>query len=121
MAAIALFLRLPYLLRKRKRRNASPTDNYNPNYRRFRVYRGALAPLYLYIFFVAPIVASLIRAAVSRGREYLADADAALLTRYPEGLMRAVSAGLPVDVAEISLDFPFLFAHNRARGEYGTH
>jgi heat shock protein HtpX len=91
VAAIALFLRLPYLLRKRKRRNASPTDNFNPIYRRFRVYRMALAPLYLYIFFVAPILASLIRAAISRRREYLADADAALLTRYPEGLMRALA------------------------------
>jgi hypothetical protein len=32
-----------------------------------------------------------IRAAVSRSREYLADADAALLTRYPEGLVRALA------------------------------
>ncbi len=33
----------------------------------------------------------MIRAAVSRSREYLVDADAALLTRYPEWLMRALS------------------------------
>ena len=55
------------------------------------MYRLALAPLYLYIFFIAPFIASVIRAAISRSREYLADADAALLTRYPEGLMRALA------------------------------
>jgi len=89
VASIALFLRLPYLLRKRHRRNGGST--YNPFYRRFQMYRLVLSPLYLYIFFIAPFMASVIRSAISRGREYLADADAALLTRYPEGLMRALS------------------------------
>jgi heat shock protein HtpX len=92
VASIALFLRLPYLLRRRSRKeNASGNRNYNPIYRRFQMYRLALSPLYLYIFFIAPFMASVIRAAISRGREYLADADAALLTRYPEGLMRALA------------------------------
>lgn len=39
---------------------------------------------------LAPIVAQLIRFAISRQREFLADADSALLTRYPEGLARAL-------------------------------
>ena len=39
---------------------------------------------------VAPIIGTLIQLAVSRKREYLADASAALLTRYPEGLARAL-------------------------------
>lgn len=39
---------------------------------------------------LAPIVAALIQFAVSRQREYLADASGALLTRYPEGLARAL-------------------------------
>ncbi len=38
----------------------------------------------------APIVARLIRLAVSRQREYLADASASLLTRYPAGLANAL-------------------------------
>lgn len=39
---------------------------------------------------VAPLVAKLIQMAVSRQREYLADASGALLTRYPEGLASAL-------------------------------
>jgi heat shock protein HtpX len=39
---------------------------------------------------LAPIVATLIQLAVSRQREYLADATGALTTRYPEGLMSAL-------------------------------
>lgn len=39
---------------------------------------------------LAPIAASLIRLAISRRREFLADATGALLTRYPEGLASAL-------------------------------
>jgi heat shock protein HtpX len=39
---------------------------------------------------VAPLIASLIQLAVSRRREYLADATGALTTRFPEGLARAL-------------------------------
>jgi heat shock protein HtpX len=41
---------------------------------------------------IAPIFAKLIQLAVSRQREYLADASAARMTRYPEGLARALEA-----------------------------
>ena len=47
-----------------------------------------LAAILLAIF--APIVAKLIQLAMSRQREYLADASAAQLTRYPEGLAGAL-------------------------------
>lgn len=39
---------------------------------------------------LAPILAQLIKLAISRKREFLADASGVLLTRYPEGLARAL-------------------------------
>jgi len=39
---------------------------------------------------VAPLLAAMVQAAISRQREYLADATGALTTRYPEGLARAL-------------------------------
>ena len=39
---------------------------------------------------LSPIAAQLIQLAISRKREFLADADGALLSRYPEGLATAL-------------------------------
>ena len=39
---------------------------------------------------LAPLFATLIKLAISRKREFLADASGALLTRYPDGLARAL-------------------------------
>ncbi len=44
----------------------------------------------LLVIIVAPLFAYMIKFAISRKREFLADADGALLTRYPEGLARAL-------------------------------
>ena len=44
----------------------------------------------LVLMILAPILAYLIYFAISRKREYLADASAALYTRYPEGLASAL-------------------------------
>lgn len=40
---------------------------------------------------LSPLIAELIKLAISRKREYLADASGALLTRYPEGLANALN------------------------------
>ncbi|TAN33585.1 zinc metalloprotease HtpX [Patescibacteria group bacterium] len=39
---------------------------------------------------LSPLIAELIKLSISRKREYLADASGSLLTRYPEGLARAL-------------------------------
>lgn len=55
---------------------------------------------------LAPLFAYLMQFMISRKREFLADADGALLTRYPEGLARALE--------KISADKEPLEAANRA-------
>jgi heat shock protein HtpX len=44
----------------------------------------------LIVAILAPVIATLLQLAISRKREFLADASAAYLTRYPEGLARAL-------------------------------
>ncbi len=60
----------------------------------------------LVLSILAPICAVLLQMAVSRQREYLADATAAELTRYPEGLANALQ--------KISMDGEPLLHANRA-------
>jgi heat shock protein HtpX len=47
--------------------------------------------IYIVTLLLAPIVATLIQLAVSRSRESLADASAVVYTRYPQGLMSALT------------------------------
>ncbi len=55
---------------------------------------GKRNPIFAFFLFVAiifaPVVAKLAQFAISRKREFLADASGALLTRYPEGLANAL-------------------------------
>lgn len=69
-----LFLRFSYLQGRRDRKNKS----------------GLLGLLGLVGALLAPLAASLIRLSISRKREFLADADGALLTRDPQGLADAL-------------------------------
>lgn len=53
--------------------------------------KGAILGLIALILAIfAPLFATLIRMAISRKREFLADASGVLLTRYPEGLIKAL-------------------------------
>jgi len=81
MIAIAshLFLRFTFFGGMGRRRNSGGGN------------AGAiLMVLGLVAAILAPVAASMIKLAVSRKREFLADASGALLTRYPEGLARAL-------------------------------
>lgn len=49
-----------------------------------------VAILAIIAMILSPLIAQLIKLALSRKREYLADASGVLLTRYPEGLARAL-------------------------------
>ena len=46
--------------------------------------------LYILAIILAPIAATIIRLAISREREYLADSTGVLITKYPEGLATAL-------------------------------
>lgn len=63
---------------------------------------GIVIIIALVLAIFAPIIGSMIHLAISRKREFLADASGALLTRYPDGLASALEkiSGYPYSVAE---------------------
>lgn len=88
---------------------------------------GALAILGLVALIISPIIAQLIQLAISRKREYLADASGALLTRYPEGLARALekiqNSNIPFPKASSATAHLFISNPFKTRGKtlFSTH
>lgn len=79
---------------------------------------------------LSPIAVALIQLAVSRKREYLADASSALLTRYPEGLANALRKisenSQPMKMASqatahLFIANPFGNAGKKAANLFSTH
>lgn len=77
---------------------------------------------------LSPIIAELIKLAVSRRREYLADASGSLITRYPEGLAKALekiaSENRPMANASSATAHLFIsspFSGKKFAGLFSTH
>ena len=91
---------------------------------------NVLAIVGIILLILSPIIAQLIQLAISRKREFLADASGALLTRYPEGLASALrkisSAGMPMKsasdaTAHMYISNPFGGALNGMHKLFMTH
>jgi heat shock protein HtpX len=76
----------------------------------------------LVLLVLAPIIGQIVRLAVSRQREFLADAQGALLTRYPPGLASALrkigaASGIPMRSANNATAHLWLNQPSRVQGE----
>ena len=76
----------------------------------------------LVLLVLAPIIGQIVRLAVSRQREYLADAQGAMLTRYPPGLASALrkiqaNSGIPMRSANNATAHLWLNQPSRVQGE----
>jgi heat shock protein HtpX len=89
---------------------------------------GGMLIVALVLMIVAPLIAQLIKLAVSRRREYLADASGSLMTRFPEGLARALAKiqaeNMPMQRAAQSTAHLFIanpFSGKMLAGLFSTH
>lgn len=101
-------------------RNRSGNNKQNP----------AIAIIALLLVILAPLAAQFVQLAVSRNREYLADATAVELTRNPVGLINALKkiSGDPHDVkgansatASMYIDVPFKKRRRQKNNLFATH
>lgn len=89
---------------------------------------GIMMLIGILLMILAPIFATLIKLAISRKREFLADASGALLTRYPEGLasaLRKISQySKPMKYANTATAHMFIsnpFAIRKVSAMFATH
>jgi len=89
---------------------------------------GVLAIAGIVLIILSPVIATLIKLAISRRREYLADASGALLTRYPEGLASALekisSYNLPMNEPHTATAHLFIsnpFSGKSVSNLFSTH
>lgn len=92
---------------------------------------GILALAGIIFIILSPIIGELMKLAISRRREYLADASGALLTRYPEGLARALEkirdANIPMSRTSSATNHLWIAApttqkiSQRIAGLFSTH
>ncbi len=82
----------------------------------------------LIFIIISPIIAQLIKFAISRRREYLADASGALLTRYPAGLANALEKirqeNIPMQRASKATAHLFIsnpFQGQKIKNVFSTH
>ncbi len=87
---------------------------------------GRVRAMFMIVGFIlsalAPLIASLIHLAISRRREFLADASGALLTRYPDGLASALKkiAASPDTLKTATNATAHLFFENPFGADRGT-
>ncbi len=82
-------------------------------------FRMVMMVVAIILSILAPIAAVLMQLAISRKREFLADVDGALLTRYPEGLARALEkiSADPKSLKEANRATAHLFIANPFKGK----
>lgn len=89
---------------------------------------GILMLIGIIFIILSPLVATLIQLAISRKREFLADASGALLTRYPDGLASALKkisdANIPMKNANTATAHLYIsnpFKNKKISSLFDTH
>lgn len=96
-------------------RNSDDNDNKSP----------IIFILYIVVLMISPIISAVISMAVSREREFLADATAITLTRYPGGLISALEklykSPIPTEHFSASTSHFYISPPKKTFGEKVSH